>query len=107
MRQPAHLNGCARRQTNAEIVVPDVDMLENSSMSVTKVVVLTRSFSVAPAAFERAFEVFTDLFDLHAHVAGPDNFALVVARQLSGDENHFSPEATTTWSTRRVRRHGA
>ena len=28
MRQPSHLNGCTRWQADAEIVVPDVDVLE-------------------------------------------------------------------------------
>src|SRR5579859_6090809 len=31
MRQPTHLNGCARGQANAEIVVPDMTCLKNSS----------------------------------------------------------------------------
>jgi hypothetical protein len=64
---------------------------KNSSMSVTNVVVFTRSFSVAPAAGQRDFEVLADLADLGPHVALADDVAVAVARQLARDEDHAPP----------------
>ena len=53
--------------------------LKNSSMSVVKVWVRTRSASVAPDGRERRLQVLADLADLGAHVSLADDLAGLVA----------------------------
>ena len=55
-------------------------------MSVTKVVVFTRSASVQPAAAS-ALRRFSPTCYLRPHVAWADDFTRFVARELPGDEN--------------------
>jgi hypothetical protein len=61
--------------------------LKNSSMSVVKVWVRTRSASVAPAAARAAF---ADLADLRAHVSFADDLAGLVAGEQAGHEDQLS-----------------
>ena len=91
-------SGCERRRTSTVVLVGSASpkysirtstCLKNSSMSVVKVCVRTRSAKVAPAAAS-GFEVLADLADLRAHVAFADDLARAVAREQAGDEHELA-----------------
>ena len=89
MRQSAYLNGCARGQTDAEIVVPDIDVFEELVDVGHEGRGLDQVVERGAGGFERVLQVLADLFDLRAHIAGADNVAVLVARQLAGNKHEL------------------
>src|SRR4051794_11426246 len=65
----------------------------NSSKSVTKVLVLTTSAQVAPAALRHRSRFWNELFHLRPHVAYADAVAVDVTGQLAGGVDNFAAAA--------------
>ena len=91
--------GCESRRTSTVVLVgrpaPKYSMrtstcLKNSSMSVVKVWVRTRSAKVAPAAARAVFRFSPTWRTCAAHVAFADDLARAVAREQPGHEDELA-----------------
>lgn len=89
MRQPSHFDRRARRQADAEIIMPDIDMFEEFIDVGHEGRGLDQVVKGGAGRLQRVLEVFTDLPDLRTHVAGADDVAVLVAGQLAGDEHQL------------------
>jgi len=68
MGQSAHLNGCARGQANAEIVMPDIDVLEELIDVGDEGRGLDQIAQRRAGGFQRVLDVLTDLLALRADI---------------------------------------
>lgn len=82
MRQAAHFDSRARRKSDAEIVVPDIDMPEELVDIGDEGCRLDQVLEGGACGFEGHAQVFTNLLDLGPHVARADDVAGRIARKL-------------------------